>query len=101
MPHMRGRKWSRGVRLLTKDRDATTVREPDRHRGPTMFDQPSPPLAKRRGLRKRIAVVVIGLLLAYLVVAYVAVPALWTSYARRHPSLEDLPGITYTADGIP
>jgi hypothetical protein len=28
-------------------------------------------------------------------------PAFWTRYARRHPVLEDLPGITYTADGIP
>jgi hypothetical protein len=36
----------------------------------------------------------------YLVAAYLAVPALWTRYARRHPALEDLPGITYTSSGI-
>src|SRR5262249_55070478 len=42
-----------------------------------------------------------GVLLAYLAVAYVVLPLLWQRYTRRHPSLEDIPGITYAADGIP
>ena len=40
-------------------------------------------------------------ILAYLVVAYLLIPTVWKRYAHKHPSLEDLPGITYTADGIP
>ena len=40
-----------------------------------------------------------GALLAYLVGAYLAMPLLWTRYARRHPALEDIPGVTRTADG--
>jgi hypothetical protein len=43
----------------------------------------------------------LGLLLLYLAVAYLLLPGLWKGYAHRHPSLEDVPGITYTADGIP
>jgi len=41
------------------------------------------------------------LLLLYLATAYLIVPALWKRYAHRHPSLEEMPGITYTAAGIP
>jgi hypothetical protein len=37
----------------------------------------------------------------YLAGAYPLLPVLWTQYAHRHPALEDMPGITYTADGIP
>jgi hypothetical protein len=40
-------------------------------------------------------------ILVYLVVAYLLVPSVWKRYAHKHPSLEDLPGMTYTADGIP
>jgi hypothetical protein len=28
-------------------------------------------------------------------------PAFWKRYARKHPALEDLPNVTYTADRIP
>src|SRR5262249_37940194 len=42
-----------------------------------------------------------GLLAAYLALAYLALPAYWKRYARRHPSLEDIPGISHTADGTP
>ncbi len=42
-----------------------------------------------------------GAILAYLLIAYIILPALWNRYARKHPSLEDIPGITYAADGIP
>jgi hypothetical protein len=44
---------------------------------------------------------VAGLLLVWLVAAYLVLPALWKGYAHRHPSLEDIPGITHTASGTP
>jgi hypothetical protein len=59
----------------------------------------SPPRGWHR--RKKIAVLLAGLLLLWLATAYLVAPALWKGYARRHPGLEDLPGRTYTADGIP
>jgi hypothetical protein len=40
-------------------------------------------------------------LLVYLGVAYLAIPFGWRRYTRRHPSLEEVPRITRTADGIP
>jgi hypothetical protein len=40
-------------------------------------------------------------ILVYLVVAYLLMPSVWKRYTGKHPSLEDLPGVTYTADGIP
>jgi hypothetical protein len=45
--------------------------------------------------------VVLGIVAAYLLVAYLLLPALWIGYAKRHPALEDLPGITYTHDEHP
>jgi hypothetical protein len=61
----------------------------------------TPTPAKRRHLWKRTAVFAGGVLLLYLAGAYLVVPALWKGYAGRHPSLEDIPGITHTADGVP
>jgi LssY C-terminus len=61
---------------------------------------PTPP-PRRRGLRRRLTTLVAGLLLAYLALAYVVLPAVWKRYEHRHPSLDDVPGITQTADGIP
>lgn len=46
----------------------------------------------------RLALVAIAL---YLAVAYLVMPLAWKGYERRHPSLEDIPGITYTGGGIP
>jgi hypothetical protein len=37
----------------------------------------------------------------YLLVAYVLMPALWKHYERRHPALDELPGITLTGDKHP
>jgi hypothetical protein len=51
--------------------------------------------------RKKTVAIAIGLLLLWFVAAYLVMPALWKGYAHRHPSLENLPGVTYTADGIP
>jgi hypothetical protein len=40
-------------------------------------------------------------LLAYLAVAYLLMPALWKRYTSKHPELEDLPTVAHTADRIP
>jgi hypothetical protein len=45
--------------------------------------------------------VVIGLLLLYLLVSYLAIPWVWEIYAARHPSFDDNPRITQTSDGHP
>ena len=58
-------------------------------------------MSKRWSLRKRVAVLVGALVLAYLGVAYLILPVAWERYAHKHPSLEDIPNITYTADKIP
>jgi hypothetical protein len=63
--------------------------------------EPTSTPTKRRALRKRVAILAAGLIVVYLAVAYVLLPALWKRYAHKHPSLEDVPGITHTADGIP
>jgi hypothetical protein len=66
-----------------------------------MTDEPAVNPAKRRRLRKRLALFAAGALLAYLGVAYIILPLAWKRYARKHPSLEDIPGITHTRSGIP
>jgi hypothetical protein len=66
-----------------------------------MQAEPTSRLTKRRSLWKRVALVVCVALLAYLAVAYLLLPALWKRYSHKHPSLEDIPGVTHTADGIP
>ena len=42
-----------------------------------------------------------GLLLVYLVTAYVILPLAWRTEIRRHPNLAGSPDITHTASGIP
>jgi hypothetical protein len=59
------------------------------------------PLSPHSRRRKRMARFILVVLLAWLAAAYLLVPAWWKRYARRHPSLEDIPGVTFTADGIP
>jgi hypothetical protein len=68
---------------------------------PASSDAASAALPKRRSLVRRLVVAGVGLLLVYLAVVYLIIPLLWKGYAHRHPSLEDLPRIAYTADGIP
>jgi hypothetical protein len=70
-------------------------------RRPAEPSEPGATPAKRRSASKRVALAVLGLLLIYLAAAYLVLPGLWKRYAHRHPSLEDVPGITHTADGIP
>ena len=50
---------------------------------------------------RRIAIGLTTLLLAYLVVAYLVMPLVWTWYVRDHPTLDAVPHITFTADGLP
>jgi LssY C-terminus len=66
-----------------------------------MANDAAPNSVKGRRLHKRLALLVGGLLIAYLAIAYVVLPSIWKGYERRHPSLDDVSGITQTADGIP
>jgi hypothetical protein len=73
-----------------------------------MNDQPPPPEGQapsnppRRASRwKFVAAFVGAILLVYLAVAYVLMPALWVRYAHRHPAFDDLPRITRTGNDIP
>ncbi len=66
-----------------------------------MPTEPTPTPMRRWRVPKRALLLLWVAVFLYLAFAYVFVPALWERYTRKHPSLEDLPGITYTADGIP
>ena len=66
-----------------------------------MLDKLAPTPTKRWSYRKRAVILALGLLLLYAAAAYLLLPSLWIRYAHRHPSLEDIPDITYTSDGIP
>jgi LssY-like putative type I secretion system component LssY len=50
--------------------------------------------------RRRWWIVLLGVLIAYLLLAYVLLPALW-SHHEHEPGLASLPMVTRTADGIP
>jgi hypothetical protein len=57
-----------------------------------------------RQRRKLLMTGAIGLgavLLAYFIVAYLVMPAVWKRYARRHPAIDATPGITVTGDKHP
>ncbi len=43
----------------------------------------------------------LGLAVIYLVIAYLVLPYSWDRYETRHPSLDEVPGITETGDRIP
>lgn len=57
--------------------------------------------SKRSSRWRRASVLLAGLLVAYVLAAYVVVPLAWETYVRRHPSLDDVPNITHTRTGIP
>jgi hypothetical protein len=44
---------------------------------------------------------VAALVVVYLAVAYWIMPAWWKHYTRKHPTFDDMPGITHTSSGIP
>jgi hypothetical protein len=55
----------------------------------------------RAGVRRRLFLFVGGILLLYLVTAYIILPLAWRTDIRRHPDLIGSPDITHTASGIP
>ena len=59
-----------------------------------------PPLTERKRLHSRMLKAGI-VVLVYVVAAYLLMPAWWRRYVHRHPSLDDVPGITETKGGIP
>lgn len=52
-------------------------------------------------IRRRIALLAAGVLVVYLVVAYIIMPLDWKRYIRKHPSLAEIPAITHTGSDIP
>lgn len=61
----------------------------------------SPAIHKKRPLRASLLRWLGVVILAYVAVAYLVMPALWTRYMHRHPALDEMPGITVTKNGIP
>ena len=60
-----------------------------------------PPTAKQASRGKRVALVIAGIVAAYLLIAYVILPLGWVSYEHRHPAIDETPGISFTADDHP
>jgi hypothetical protein len=56
---------------------------------------------RHSSLKRRLLSLGVGLLLLYLLTAYLIAPAVWVRYARRHPSFDEIPRITYTGDDHP
>jgi hypothetical protein len=72
----------------------------------TSSEVPTSPagLVNSRGKRSRwrnVFIAIIGLLVIWGVLSYLIIPRFLTRYARKHPSLTDLPGITEAKDGMP
>ena len=69
----------------------------------TPLNQAVPPT--RHGHRHRpmwrLAALPVVLVFAYVFLAYVAMPLFWLGYVEAHPSLDDMPRITHTRDGVP
>ncbi len=61
-----------------------------------LSEQKTPPSRWHRPAR-----LALGVLLVYLGVAYLLMPAGWKWYAKHHPWLGDIPRITHTGAGIP
>lgn len=67
-----------------------------------MEDEAIPvPQVKVLSKKRRMFYVLMGLLVIYLLAAYVIAPYGWKRYARHHPSFDDSPRITETSDGHP
>jgi hypothetical protein len=58
-------------------------------------------LPSQRSWRRRAALALGVVLLAYLTIAYFLLPVGWLRYTRRHPDFDNVPRITHTVDGIP
>src|SRR5947209_6608304 len=62
--------------------------------------QPSQAPARRMTVRRAVGLGV-ALLLLYVFGAYIVMPALWLRYAHRHPTFDDISGMTLTGDDHP
>jgi len=58
-------------------------------------------MAKRKSFPKLLGMGLIVFAALYFTISYVVAPSAWFRYDRRHPALENLPGMTYTGAGIP
>ena len=58
------------------------------------------PVSRRRRLLVRAVKSVVAVVVAWLLLAYLILPALWRHY-EHHPALESAPKTTLTAQGIP
>jgi hypothetical protein len=67
----------------------------------TNGQQAAATLPARRSMLRRVASLLVILLVAYLVTAYFIVPGLWIRFAHRHPSFDDIPRITHAGDDHP
>lgn len=56
---------------------------------------------RRRGIKRLLIRVFAGMIVVYLLVAYLALPFVWRRSEARHPALEGMPRISRTHDGIP
>ena len=54
-----------------------------------------------RHYSKKLTILLVVLIAVWAVLAYLVVPALWKTYAHRHPALDAMPDITLTGSGIP
>jgi len=69
--------------------------------GPESTPSEVMPSAKRATGRKRVALSFVGIISAYLLIAYIILPLAWLDDAHRHPSIDETPGITTTGDDHP
>ena len=65
-----------------------------------MSTAPVPARRKRRRIVRAAAGILVGLLIIYLLAAYVVLPRLWSHY-EHEPGLRGRPMVTLTSDGIP
>ena len=78
------------------DQDETTPRLTETGAG----GDATKPVSRRRRLFVRTLKVVVALVVTWLLLAYLILPALWRHY-EHHPALENAPKTTWTAQGIP
>lgn len=64
-------------------------------------EQNAEPTSRISPRARRALQLAIGVLLAYLLLAYVVAPLLWRTALKHHPNLSGGPRITHTANGIP
>jgi hypothetical protein len=66
-----------------------------------VHNEPHASKPQRRRRRVSFARFVLGLLLCWIIAAYVLVPMFWKGYSKHRATFDDNPRITSTADGIP